>query len=127
MAFVPKPGYVLIVDDDQAIREMLSETLDDAGYQVVSVEHGKLALAHLFETPTLPGVILLDLMMPVMNGWEFLEQKQADTRLAAIPVIVLSARPTMQHEAYTTYVDEFLQKPIDILPLLEIVGRYCTP
>jgi CheY-like chemotaxis protein len=118
---------VLIVDDDRAIREMLTETLDDAGYRVLSAENGRQALALLAEAPTLPAVILLDLMMPVMNGWEFLAQQQADARIAAIPVIVLSARPNLQHEAYTISVEEFLQKPIDILELLSIISRYFAP
>jgi CheY-like chemotaxis protein len=121
----PTPG-VLVVDDDHAIREMLTEALEDAGYRVISAENGNQALTRLREAPTLPCVILLDLMMPVMSGWEFRVRQQADAQLAAIPVIALSARPSMQHESFTTTVDEFLQKPVDIAQLLTIVDRYCA-
>jgi CheY-like chemotaxis protein len=121
----PTPG-VLVVDDDHAIREMLTEALEDAGYRVTSAENGNQALSRLREAPTLPCVILLDLMMPVMSGWEFRVRQQADAQLAAIPVIALSARPSMQHESFTTTVDEFLQKPVDIAQLLTIVDRYCA-
>jgi CheY-like chemotaxis protein len=117
---------VLVVDDDHAIREMLREALEDAGYRVMSAENGAQALTQLRQAPTLPRVILLDLMMPVMTGWEFHVEQQADARLAAIPVIVLSARPSMQHEAFTMTVDEFMQKPVDIARLLTILDRYCA-
>ena len=117
---------VLVVDDDHAIREMLMEALEDAGYRVMSAENGDQALTQLRQAPTLPCVILLDLMMPVMTGWEFRVEQQADAQLAAIPVIVLSARPSMQHEAFTITVDEFIQKPVDIARLLTIVDRYCA-
>ena len=121
----PQPGHaVLVVDDDQAIREMLTEVLEDAGYHVIGAENGSQALARLHEAPALPCVILLDLMMPVMNGWAFRVEQQADARLADIPVIVLSARPSLQHEAFKMTVDEFLQKPVDITQLLAMVDRY---
>jgi CheY-like chemotaxis protein len=116
---------VLIVDDDYAIRMMLTEALEDAGYHVMSAENGSQALTLLRELPTPPSVILLDLMMPVMNGWTFYMEQQADAQLAAIPVIILSARPNLQHEAFMMTVNEFLQKPVDIVSLLAIVDRYC--
>jgi two-component system, chemotaxis family, chemotaxis protein CheY len=117
---------VLVVDDDHAIREMLTEALEDAGYCVMSAENGAQALTQLRQAPALPRVILLDLMMPVMTGWEFHLTQQADARLAAIPVVVLSARPSIQHEAFTMTVDEFIQKPVDIADLLTVVDRYCA-
>src|SRR5437868_5097346 len=116
----PTPA-VLVVDDDYAIREMLTEVLEDAGYHVISAENGRHALTQLRESPTLPCVILLDLMMPVMSGWVFREEQQADAKLAGIPVVVLSARPSLQHDAFMTTVDEFLQKPVDIAHLLTIM------
>ena len=125
-SYVPPTHTVLVVDDDQAIREMLMEALEDAGYQVLSAENGAQALTRLRQSPTLPSLILLDLMMPLMTGWEFREQQLTDAQLAAIPVIVLSARPSLQHEAFTMTVDEFMQKPVDISRLLTIVERYCA-
>jgi CheY-like chemotaxis protein len=116
---------ILIIDDDHAIREMLTEALEDAGYRVASAENGQQALILLRATPMLPCVILLDLMMPVMNGWEFRAAQQADAQLAAIPVVVLSARPSLQNDAFITTVEEFLQKPVEIIQLLNVVARYC--
>ena len=117
---------VLIVDDDYAIREMLEEALEDSGYRVMSAENGAQALEQLRQTAQLPRIILLDLMMPVMSGWEFRMEQQTDNRLAAIPVIVLSARPSLQHEAYKMTVDGFIPKPMDITRLLTTVERYCS-
>lgn len=123
---IPPTHGVLVVDDDHAIREMLMEALEDAGYHVMSAENGHQALTQLRQVSTLPDVILLDLMMPMMTGWEFRKAQQADAQLAAIPVIVLSARPSMQHDEFMMTVDEFVQKPVDIARLLTIVARYCA-
>lgn len=125
-AHTPSPHGILVVDDDYAIRIMLTEVLEDAGYQVMSAENGSQALALLRESPTPPSVILLDLMMPVMNGWVFCVEQQADAQLAPIPVVVLSARPSLQHEALMATVNEFLEKPVDIVRLLTVVDRYCV-
>jgi CheY-like chemotaxis protein len=116
---------VLIVDDDYAIRDMLREALEDAGYNVMSAEHGAQALEQLRGATQLPRVILLDLMMPVMSGWEFRMAQQADDRLAGIPVLVLSARLGMSHEAYSMSADGFIPKPMNIARLLDMVERYC--
>lgn len=116
---------ILIVDDDYAIRDMLQEAMEDAGYSVMSAEHGKQALEQLRQAQALPRLILLDLMMPVMSGWEFRMAQQSDQRLAAIPVIVLSARPGMDHDAYGMSADGFISKPMNIDHLLDVVERYC--
>lgn len=117
---------ILVVDDDYAIREMLSEALEDAGYRVMGAENGAQALSQLREVHTLPRVILLDLMMPVMTGWEFYLEQQADARLASIPVIVLSARANIQHETFTINANKFMQKPVDMNQLLDLVDSYCA-
>jgi CheY-like chemotaxis protein len=117
---------VLVIDDDHAIREMLTEALEDASYRVISAENGDQALTQLRQAHMLPRVILLDLMMPVMTGWEFRLAQQADAQLATIPVIVLSARPSLQHASFTITADAFIQKPLDIVHLLTLVDRYCA-
>jgi CheY-like chemotaxis protein len=114
----------MVVDDDYEVREMLSMSLRDEGYVVTTAENGERALHWLRQTHALPRVILLDLMMPVMTGWEFRVEQQSDPRLASIPVVMLSARPSLQHETYAISADDFLQKPINVDSLLALIERY---
>src|ERR1043165_9927085 len=81
---------VLIVEDDEDLREMMAQLLTLEGYQAAAVANGREALEYLHDSEK-PHVILLDLMMPVMDGWEFRRKQQADPSLAPVPVIVLSA------------------------------------
>ena len=81
---------VLIVEDDEDLREMMAQLLTLEGFQTATVANGQEALAYLHASAR-PEVILLDLMMPVMDGWEFRRRQQADPDLAGVPVIVLSA------------------------------------
>src|SRR5262245_22499124 len=83
-------GCILIVDDDSDLRETIREVLDDEGYETAAAGNGAEALAWLREAP-LPALILLDLMMPLMDGWRFREEQLKDDRIAAIPVIVMTA------------------------------------
>ena len=99
---------------------------EDAGYRVSSAENGAQALEQLRERAEPPRVILLDLMMPVMTGWEFYREQQSDARLAAIPVIVLSARPSMDREGFAMAVAGFVPKPMNVGDLLTLVARYCS-
>ena len=116
---------VLVVDDDYGIRDVLREVLADAGYQVVTAADGATALHYLQEAPAMPRLILLDLMMPVMTGWEFRLAQQQHPHLASIPVVALSARGGVEHETYTITVDGFMRKPIDLDELLDLVEGYC--
>ncbi len=106
---------VLVVDDDQAIREVIAEVLRDEGYDVVCAENGAAAMQELSKERR-PDLVLLDLMMPVMSGWEVLEQLQADGMLSRIPVVVVSAMNAPG-------AHEHLAKPIDLDRLLATVGR----
>jgi CheY-like chemotaxis protein len=117
---------VLVVDDDYGIREVLSEVLSDAGYSTATASDGDEALRYLQSAPLLPCVILLDLMMPVMTGWEFRLAQQQDPRLAPIPVVALSARRGVTHERYQITVDAFMHKPVDLDQLLDLVQGYCA-
>jgi CheY-like chemotaxis protein len=113
---------VLIVEDDEDLREMMAQLLTLEGYQTATVANGREALDYLQESER-PQLILLDLMMPVMDGWEFRRQQRADPELAPVPVIVLSALD--QARASNLEADAFLKKPLDFDHLLTLVRNYC--
>jgi CheY-like chemotaxis protein len=115
---VSRPS-VLVADDDEAIRQVISEVLQDEGYEVVCAENGAQALRELHKARH-PDLVLLDLMMPVMSGWEVLEQLQSNEELSRIPVIVMSAMTAPG-------VCEHLAKPIDLDRLLHAVERLAAP
>src|SRR5687768_13520104 len=82
---------ILVVDDDIDIREAIQDTLEEEGFRVESAPDGAAALERLRALPYEPCLVLLDLMMPVMDGWEFLAARKEDPRLASIPITVISA------------------------------------
>jgi CheY-like chemotaxis protein len=114
---------VLVIEDDEGLREMMAQLLTLEGFQTATVANGREALAYLHGSAR-PEVILLDLMMPVMDGWEFRRHQQADPALAGVPVIVLSALD----QARAAGVDgaAFLKKPLDFDRLLDLVREYCN-
>lgn len=114
---------LLIVDDDVDVRDSLVELLDAEGYSVLTAANGSDALAMLRDAVSLPSVILLDLMMPVMNGYEFRMTQMRDERLAAIPVFLLSAGERVDERMRD--VAEVLPKPLDIDALLAALAREC--
>ncbi|MBL8957046.1 MAG: response regulator [Myxococcaceae bacterium] len=118
---------ILVVEDDRAIRETVVDLLKDEGFSnVTAVRHGREALNFLEATATLPSLILLDLMMPVMDGESFLRAMQAhpSVELRAVPVIVLTAsRRRTQLPGCVTWLD----KPIDIERLLQLCTKYVGP
>ncbi len=113
---------VLLVDDDEDIRETLSELLDANGYQVLEAENGQIALDVLKKTPRFPCVVVLDLSMPVLDGREFLRRRASDPILRDIPVVVVSGsnQPAEPLEG----IDEYLRKPVKIDRLMEIIDHY---
>jgi CheY-like chemotaxis protein len=113
---------VLIVEDDEDLREMMAQLLSLEGFRTITVANGREALEYLHDAEK-PQVILLDLMMPVMDGWEFRRQQRADPSLAPVPVIVLSALD--QGRAATLDANAFLKKPLDFDRLLSLVRAYC--
>ncbi|MBI2893129.1 MAG: response regulator [Deltaproteobacteria bacterium] len=114
-------GHVLIVEDDLDTREALGAALEAEGYDVALAAHGREGLESLATRPR-PCLILLDLMMPVMDGVEFLGALESDPSLASIPVVVVSAYTT---RAASLKVAGFLPKPIKLDRLLEWTERYC--
>lgn len=115
-------GSILIVEDDAGIRESLHLLLESENYHVMAAANGKEALDLLKSGPH-PGLILLDLMMPVMNGWEFLDAIKEDSVVSAIPVIVVTA---FSEEARGMQVKRVLKKPVDFDLLLTIVKQHCV-
>jgi CheY-like chemotaxis protein len=114
---------VAIIEDDSEFRNMLRELLEEEQYKVVALANGAEALAAL-RGETLPNVILLDVSMPVMDGFDFLRYRNEDPRLAAVPVVlVTNAKP---HERPTIGVNDVVRKPIDIDEILFAIKRYCV-
>ncbi|HET8540984.1 MAG TPA: response regulator [Anaeromyxobacter sp.] len=112
---------VLVVDDERDIREAVSEALKDEGYEVVDATDGAEALRQLRAHH--PDIVLLDLMMPGMNGWEFCAARSHDPEFSTIPVIVLSALGRVSGLDAAA----FLQKPFELDALVSTVRRYAPP
>lgn len=111
------PGPVFIVEDDADTRECLGDILSEEGYSVYTAANGLEALALLSGIPA-PCLILLDLMMPGMNGWDFLEAMRGVPGVPEVPVVIVSA-----YEAPAGY--PVLRKPVSLDELLRVVERHC--
>lgn len=114
---------VLIVEDDPDTREMLERFLELEGFDVRTAANGKLALEAL-EADNRLSVILLDLMMPVMNGWQFRQEQSRDPRLSHIPVVVVTAAGA-RGDIPAIAADAWLSKPVDLDRLLATIGAVC--
>jgi CheY-like chemotaxis protein len=116
----PDQKYViLLVDDDADCREMLADLLSGEGYIVVSAENGREALDYL--SGSTPALIILDLMMPVMSGWEFRARQKSDPKLESLPVVVTSASGLV----HGIDADAIVSKPIDFGLLMSVVKQNC--
>jgi CheY-like chemotaxis protein len=115
---------VLVVDDDRDLREALCGALEESGFTAVGVGDGRQALDYLESGATLPALILLDWMMPVMSGAEFREAQVADVRFAEIPVVVISAHAKADLFGVSLGVKSLLRKPFPLGELLSQVERY---
>jgi CheY-like chemotaxis protein len=121
----PNRSKILVVEDDSDIREDLAELLRDQGYRVTTAANGIEALEHL-RAELLPCLILLDLMMPVMDGWELRRQLMADERLASVPIVLLTGASDPEDHARTLSVADVMTKPIRLERLYATIERYCT-
>ena len=110
---------VMVVDDDDEIREALSDVLADEGYEVVGARDGQQALDYL-KTGRRPNAILLDLWMPVMDGWQLRHELLSDSKLSDIPVIVLTA--VRDQRAQGLMVADVLTKPVQLERLLGVLA-----
>jgi CheY-like chemotaxis protein len=118
---------ILLVEDDDAIRAALAEGLRDQGIDVAVAGHGREALDLLRSEP-LPSAIVLDLMMPLMDGWDFRQEQLGDPALRDIPVVIITATGFSANTIKTQLGDvEVVAKPIRQLDLLDVLNRACTP
>lgn len=118
------PYRILIIEDDASIRDVLAITLRWEGYEVLTAENGQVALDLLLNSPQArPQLILLDLMMPVLDGWEFLRIWKRTHEIQAIPVVVISAAGDAKLRNLPS--TETLPKPVDADRLLDVVQRLC--
>lgn len=115
--------YIMVVEDDFDIRDTLAQVLEAEGYAVAGVANGAEALEAL-EKGEPPALILLDLMMPVMNGWQFRTEQLKRPNLANIPVVVISADAGVGKKAEAIGAADSLKKPVPLETLLDVVGRY---
>ena len=111
---------ILIVDDDSGSRTALENVLRDEGFEVVAVDNGSAALDQM-RSASPPHLIVLDLMMPGMDGWDLRHEQKRDPRLAAIPVIAVSAAGKLPD------ADVQFRKPLDLEKFLAAVKRYVQP
>jgi CheY-like chemotaxis protein len=115
---------VLVVDDDAEIRETLVELLEERGYRTVAASNGKQALDAL-QRGERPELILLDMMMPVMDGAQFRAKQREDSELAGIPVVLISAHEDLSKRVRELGARSALQKPISFRDLIDTVRRFC--
>ena len=115
---------VLVVEDSEDIRVLLEYLLTNEGIPVVTAKNGKEGIERLREM-TNPGLVLLDLMMPVMTGEKFLDAKALEPRIAKVPVVILSAATDRRQLVHSEGVVGFLRKPVNIDHVLSVVQDHC--
>ena len=117
---------ILVIDDDLEVRSTFAELLEFANFDVVSASGGAEGLRMLRYDPRI-GLVLLDLMMPEMDGWRFRHAQRADTRLASIPTIIVSGSPLGSIIHAELQAADYLLKPVGRDHLVSVVASYCKP
>lgn len=116
---------VLVVEDNRDVRETLVELLETHGYEAVGAEDGRDAFEKLRALPQGPCVIVLDLMMPVMDGRAFREQQRRQPELSDVPVVIITAYDDPQQRVADLDAAAYLRKPLNLKELLRVIQRYC--
>jgi CheY-like chemotaxis protein len=114
---------ILLVEDDDELRDIIGDLLEESGYDVVPASHGRQAIEYLRTSSERPVLVLLDLMMPIVNGWECLREIKSDDELSSIPVVVMTAMDRDRPPG----ADLVLKKPLRIADLRDIVERLTRP
>jgi len=121
-------GVILLVDDSEDGREVVRDLLEESGYQVVEAPDGREALTQL-RSGLRPSLVLLDLTLPDMDGWELLAAIRSDSELARLPVVIVSGDEPRRGEGRrpSGAFDAYLRKPNDPINLLETIKRHARP
>jgi two-component system, chemotaxis family, chemotaxis protein CheY len=121
------PGdTILVVEDEPDIRDILCLILEDRGHHAIGAADGQDALDYLHHNPP-PSLVILDLMMPRMDGWQFRAAQLADPRLASIPVLVLSGDGQVSTKAAALAAAGYIRKPVDLPDLLRSIDLHRQP
>jgi CheY-like chemotaxis protein len=117
-------SQVLVVEDNKVISDLIKSILEAGGYEVVSARNGLEAMT-LLRSESLPCLILMDIEMPVMNGWELKAKLSADSRLKEVPIAVMSASRANLDSFHGSLLK--LEKPFTIKDLMGVIERHCSP
>ena len=116
---------MLVVEDEEPIREVIRDVLEDNGYRVLSAANGVEALATLERHK--PDAVVLDLLMPVMHGWEFMETYFEKTGGESIPIVVVSVNPALPRSFNRFGVSRVIAKPFDVNELADAIDEVARP
>lgn len=115
---------ILIVEDDDDIAKNLKKLLEAEGYAAETARNGKVALERLQSAPELPSLILLDLMMPVMDGFQFREQQEKNAQTAVIPIVIMTAGGNIESSKLRLGAKAYVVKPPDAEILIKVIREY---
>jgi two-component system, chemotaxis family, chemotaxis protein CheY len=116
---------ILVVDDEAPVRAVVTALLEDTQYDVAEVANGQDALACLHRHPSRFQLVLLDLMMPYMSGWEVLRAIQTNPALASVSVVIMTAGSNVYQQALDRGAAGYLSKPLDFDQLLDVAEYFC--
>ncbi|HEX4404976.1 MAG TPA: response regulator [Polyangia bacterium] len=117
---------IMLIEDDRDICAIVEQVLADEGYGTIGVSNGVEGLQRLRAAAQRPFLIILDLMLPVMDAWQFRAEQAADARLADIPIVIFSANPKAPQHAEALGAAGVLRKPPNLDDLLSLVERFAN-
>jgi CheY-like chemotaxis protein len=117
---------IFIVEDSVDIRELITLFYESEGYEVGTAANGQQALDTLHSLEELPSFLLLDLMMPTMDGYEFRKLQEKDSILAGIPIVVMTADSNASTRAISLGAHGYIKKPVDLSSLIDIASKFCV-
>lgn len=117
---------IFLIEDSPDIRDLVTLLYKGEGYAIEMACNGQQALEKLRQLPELPSFILLDLMMPEMDGYEFRKLQEAESDLVQIPIVVMSADANAESKAIAIGASGHIKKPFNVVTLLEVASRYCA-